>query len=570
MSFHSAQWTTSQENLRASSVSSAFGSIRTKDLRASIPGSLLTPPPSPDKINRVSSYVFTNRPSNGALITTNGSGATVDHQDDTSDALWPYTQALGVIPSLQPHADLTPPPSPVKSPSPLEWYASEGSSEITPVHGSYHYSSDTRAFQRPALNVPDLARNAFSYRVRPRPDALSLPRSSAAGFDGCNDMFEEGTSDLMRRDKTSPHRLAGTSNDEGQSTGLPMTPPASPIHTAEAAEDFELDAVSSGIDDLSWSSILAESEAFDEVTPLTQATPAKGAFPFPDQASAGLSPFAPRQSLRIPSHAGQSFSSPGRGNVSRSQVVPDRFVPSRRGNATPREAYMLVTPPAQLSDVQKRDRQRPLFMMNPFRATTNRGLRHAEGTPRLMETVPIRFSDSPGGPASIHATGTSSPVGRGVSRGSVWSVGGTAHVDGVPSTSDGRGRRVTSSTNAPLYSSEFFGRSKPSDELSLHQRRLESAFEIDQANRVFDSPGSRGFVTSLLSGNSSGASSPNSPTRSGTNQSVAWRDSNWLQSSPISGSCSTIFPFDNANARHKPRRSDKVRKNHCLPFLSEY
>lgn len=79
---------------------------------------------------------------------------------------------------------------------------------------------------------------------------------------------------------------------------------------------------------------------------------------------------------------------------------------------------------------------------------------------------------------------------RSASRPNVWTVGGSAVTEGVASTSDGRGRRVTSGSSAPHHAAEFFRSKSPAEETVAHGRRLAIAMDIDQSGPVVSPPSS--------------------------------------------------------------------------------
>jgi meiosis-specific APC/C activator protein AMA1 len=112
---------------------------------------------------------------------------------------------------------------------------------------------------------------------------------------------------------------------------------------------------------------------------------------------------------------------------------------------------------------------------------------------------------------------------RSVSLPTVWSVGGSAVTEGVASTSNGRGGRVTSGSNAPHYAAEFLQRRSQTEETLTHGRRLAHAMEISQSGRVVEQ------ASPPSSPVSSTNSSPGSPTQ------VSWKDCRWerpLDASP--------------------------------------
>lgn len=73
---------------------------------------------------------------------------------------------------------------------------------------------------------------------------------------------------------------------------------------------------------------------------------------------------------------------------------------------------------------------------------------------------------------------------RSVSHPTVWTVGGAAVTEGVASTSNGRGRRVTSGSSAPHYAAEFLRARSPTEDTLTHGRRLAVAMDINRAGPV--------------------------------------------------------------------------------------
>ncbi|SMQ49636.1 unnamed protein product [Zymoseptoria tritici ST99CH_3D7] len=66
----------------------------------------------------------------------------------------------------------------------------------------------------------------------------------------------------------------------------------------------------------------------------------------------------------------------------------------------------------------------------------------------------------------------------------VWTVGGTVVTEGVASTTDGRGGRVTSGTSAPHYTVDFIRRNTPSEQEAQHGQRLAAAMEVSTDDRM--------------------------------------------------------------------------------------
>lgn len=94
--------------------------------------------------------------------------------------------------------------------------------------------------------------------------------------------------------------------------------------------------------------------------------------------------------------------------------------------------------------------------------------------------------------------------------------------EGVASTTNGRGGRVTSGTSAPHYTADFLRRNSPSEDQITHGRRLALAMDIDQSARLLG----HGSSSSPLSPSNSSATSSPSPR--------TWRDGVWERDSPTS------------------------------------
>ena len=156
---------------------------------------------------------------------------------------------------------------------------------------------------------------------------------------------------------------------------------------------------------------------------------------------------------------------------------PDRFVPNRNPWAEPREAFLLSTPPQQLSGSERYER-RQNWAIDPF------GRR---GAARRQEPVSSELPTTSRSNGLFSATRINPADNmRGASHGAVWNVGGSATTDGVQSVSDGRGGNITSGTNAPMFRSAFFDnqRNDVDDDLNMYGRRLATAIDVDQASRV--------------------------------------------------------------------------------------
>ncbi|KAK3650361.1 hypothetical protein LTR56_006337 [Elasticomyces elasticus] len=149
---------------------------------------------------------------------------------------------------------------------------------------------------------------------------------------------------------------------------------------------------------------------------------------------------------------------------------PDRFVPSR--DATPtKEALLSTHTPSKSAHP------------DPFAPPTRRTFRMAEQYATLQSPSPA--------PRAVGRTGTlvtDSPdvERRAVSEGAVWTVGGALVTEGVPSTTNGRGGRVTSGTSAPHYAADFLRKTSAGDDEKTHSRRLALALEMKTDARMLE------------------------------------------------------------------------------------
>jgi meiosis-specific APC/C activator protein AMA1 len=155
----------------------------------------------------------------------------------------------------------------------------------------------------------------------------------------------------------------------------------------------------------------------------------------------------------------------------------------------------------------------------------------------LLTDTSLNEPTDPFAPAATRRTRTTEHLAtlRSFSHPTVWSVGGSPVTEGVASTSNGRGGRVTSGSNAPHYAAEFLQRHSQTDETLTHGRRLALAMNIGQSGRVAEqtSPPS-----STISPNSS---TPSSPT------SVSWKDCKWER------------PLDASPTKAKPTPPRKIQ-----------
>lgn len=209
--------------------------------------------------------------------------------------------------------------------------------------------------------------------------------------------------------------------------------------------------------------------------------------------------------------------------------TPDRFVFDRTLNVQPRERFMLSTPPQELS-ANERWSRRQSHAHDAFGSKTK-----VPRNPNLTKFPVIARAPRP--PSSfmssrVNPLGLATPENpREISQGAVWNVGGSspAHpVDGVRSTSDGRGGHITSGTNAPMFRSDFCNHVRDdTDHLHMHGKRLGAAMQVDQANRVLDQ--GSGLLTPVRSPDPN-ATCDCSP--------AVWRNNEWTK--PGSPPCESI------------------------------
>ncbi|KAK1048409.1 hypothetical protein LTR33_014889, partial [Friedmanniomyces endolithicus] len=208
----------------------------------------------------------------------------------------------------------------------------------------------------------------------------------------------------------------------------------------------------------------ADSEPYaddeDQVTPMVPASPAKEArmsWYLPTQTSAG----SPQRRPRLRS--------------------PDRFVLSRAG--TPTKEALLSNKSVERRDSTARNANSQDTNLDPFAPPTRRTFRMAEQFATLRAPAPpVRAI----GRASALVASTTDGERRAISDGAVWTVGGALVTEGVASTPNGRGGRVTSGTSAPHYAADFLRRASASEEENTHGRRLALAMDINRATRMLD------------------------------------------------------------------------------------
>ena len=259
----------------------------------------------------------------------------------------------------------------------------------------------------------------------------------------------------------------------------------------------------------------------EEPTPLCPASPAKGApaFPFPHHSPSTHS----RHPSLLLQHCERNATPRQRRLMLGGMSSPDRYIASRV--ATPTKEGFVLTDTGNAG--------KPKTGTDPFAPTVRRTVRMAEQYATLRAPAPpIR----PVGAAGTRVREAQDSVYRTPSRGTVWSVGGTAVTEGIPSTTNGRGGRVTSGTSAPHYGADFLRRRSQTDEQATHGRRLAHALDISQAGRMVD--------------RSSPTTSPTSPTTIDLDHTacVRWRDGKWERPLEVTRLCFRQHPL------HGPRK----------------
>ncbi|KAI0171676.1 hypothetical protein GGR52DRAFT_433077 [Hypoxylon sp. FL1284] len=150
---------------------------------------------------------------------------------------------------------------------------------------------------------------------------------------------------------------------------------------------------------------------------------------------------------------------------------PDRFVPFPHQE----NRFRATKQPHQLSPserLRRTDDTSEIFCFTPKRSTP----------------APVRRESRSDGERRGGSVLGVNGIARQVSNGAVWSVGGLAPSDG--GVDDGRGRRVSSGTNARLYTTSFSNaRPKSEEEQEKHEGRLALALKIDRVQRTLDFDG---------------------------------------------------------------------------------
>ncbi|MCJ1392484.1 hypothetical protein MMC18_005351 [Xylographa bjoerkii] len=258
-----------------------------------------------------------------------------------------------------------------------------------------------------------------------------------------------------------------------------------------------------------------------DLTPHVQATKAKDAFPFPMQPGK-IESSIPEKDTNCSrrSHHGRRRCTGVEGLYLTPPSSPDRFVPARRPADSHRKSYSLSKPPDQLLSTERLLRHHSATP-DPFSPRGRHQLTESARSPRDGSTTGTPYSSNL--ETTIQISGLlSGSVGlqpRRPSAGAVWNVGGTmlSPATGVP---NGRGGLLGSGTNAPMYTSTFFGKETQHQSLERFEGRVAAALDIDQISRILEISQQPDHGRSrTLSGN--GRERMQSPT-------TIWRDGQWM------------------------------------------
>lgn len=269
----------------------------------------------------------------------------------------------------------------------------------------------------------------------------------------------------------------------------------------------------------------SERSSLDDSTPYTQASKAIDAFPFPLQPSAITAPRESvsrgREEARKPHPRCFTVGVQPRTPSS----SPDRYIPRRRSSGSTSQSFRLGKSPHQLSTTEKLLRQ-STASPDPFTSLSPTRIRDANRLRSSLEDHRAQRSRSStiNGVDVLGLRRVSSPGIQG-GHGTVGNVGSATAssprpITGIP---DGRGGRMGSGTNAPMYTSRFLVNETPDQDLDRFERRLALACDIDQASRVFgvsqfpERP--RSYSTSLADRKQRASYADNR---------TVWRDGQWV------------------------------------------
>ena len=193
--------------------------------------------------------------------------------------------------------------------------------------------------------------------------------------------------------------------------------------------------------------------------------------------------------------------------------TPDRFIAPRRSITSAQDIFRISKSPQELSLDERLLRKRPANV-DPFmsrRVTPDMNTR--------LGMIAEPFGARRASQTATAGTAATGPTPRSISTGSVWRVGGVASSSN-PTTAvvDGHGGLLSSGTNAPMYSANFFDAETEDQGARRFEGRIAAALDVDQCRRMLDySPPTK---------------SPRSPTRRYANPDfpTTWQDGQWVNS----------------------------------------
>lgn len=168
-------------------------------------------------------------------------------------------------------------------------------------------------------------------------------------------------------------------------------------------------------------------------------------------------------------------------------IFSDRFISSRSSDYSPSKTFQLSKLPKELTSIERLRRDAsstPDPFISPSQAQNREG--------RLILCPTRGRNGGRGRSRSVGgALGSPSDVlgirNRVASTGAVWNVGGMAAtvpsspIEGIP---DGRGGLLSSGSNAPMYTSNFFEEDKSHQDHEYLEGRLAAALNIDRTTRL--------------------------------------------------------------------------------------
>ena len=168
---------------------------------------------------------------------------------------------------------------------------------------------------------------------------------------------------------------------------------------------------------------------------------------------------------------------------------PDRYTSSRFLPQEPSSSFRLSKSPHRLSPSEKLIRSNSASP-DPFGSLLVPRLRNPANITRPTNDVQsLRSRSRIAGTANVLSLPQDALAlqVRQASAGAIWNVGGNsqmAYAGPIRSISNGRGGFVSSGSNAPLYTSQFFDSDTLDQDMEQFEGRLAAALEIDQTSRV--------------------------------------------------------------------------------------